>query len=279
MTIPRNLFRDSALEARFVRDGYVVCELLGDGALARLRAAHRPPADIAELPFYSSAMSADFDYRRRASAAIKAAVRPRLEELLIGVEPIYGQFFDKRPDDKESEVHIHQDWSFVDESRHRSVTVWCPLVDTDETSGCLAVVPGSQMLNPRPRGYVDRFPYPDLAPLLIKEYSVHLPVRAGEAVLFDQRLFHWSRPNLGPGRRPAVQCLCASTGCPLLYPHADEQVHPGEVELFEVDAMFFTEFLIGVRPRRGVSHGHVDARPEPQDAESLARVLGQGARG
>jgi ectoine hydroxylase-related dioxygenase (phytanoyl-CoA dioxygenase family) len=127
---------------------------------------------------------------------------------------------------------IHRDLRVVDEARYRAVCVWVPLVDVDERNGALRVLPGSQHVPTGPRS-VPRSPadaddamadldFADLEPV---------PMRAGEAVVFDLALVHGSDVNRSSAPRPAVGVAYVPTEATLSlrFCHDDDQIEVIEI--------------------------------------------------
>jgi phytanoyl-CoA hydroxylase len=99
--------------------------------------------------------------------------------------------------------HWHQDEAFYkkldDPDTHaaRRMSVWVPLQDTDQSNGCLWVVPGShrwgmedwtaQQTGTCVRR-INRVEYAD-------EHAIPLPVRSGDVVLFSAWTWHHSKEN------------------------------------------------------------------------------------
>jgi hypothetical protein len=272
----RSIFRDSVLQTRFERMGFVQIELLTAGDIQQLTELHdSASADLVEANSWSfTAMTDDVAYRRAMSNGIRTVLQPRLDGVLVRCRAIIGNFFHKQPSSQESKIHMHQDWSWVDERQHHSLSIWCPFQEVSEANGTLAVVPGSHRMSDRPRGYVTRFPYPDLETILTSKYSRHLTLKPGQAVLFHQRLFHWSGPNRTRTRRLAANCFVAPEEAELVFPHVDSDLHPERIELFEADEALLTSFVLGRRPAAARSLGFVDATVEPLDESTLERLLG-----
>lgn len=93
-----------------------------------------------------------------------------------------------------SNLEAHQDWSIVDESKYNSYNLWIPLVDTDTENGTLGLIPGSHLWKQQLRGlnipnvygpYTERFLKIGYEPAL----------KAGQAILYNHKLIHYSRPN------------------------------------------------------------------------------------
>lgn len=272
----RPIFHDDKLQATFERAGYVIVDLLNATDVAELAALHDSrEMDGRDAPYTFTAASRDIEYRRQMCEGIKAILRPRLNQFLDRCRPLMGNFFCKPPNNDISQIEMHQDWSFVNESKHHSLSAWCPLTDATEENGGLAVVPGSHKLNNRPRGLVYAFPYAEFEPLLAEKYSKHLTVMAGQAVMFYQSLFHWSKPNRSQERRLAAACSVAPEESRVVFPHPDDERHPGKVELFEVEGEdFFSRFMLGERPEGIPSLGLIDSRPATLSEEILERELG-----
>ncbi len=243
----RRVFTDPVLEAGFRERGYVVVDLL-DGALV-----HRLRDEVASLyrgersGFHSTLMSRDHEYRMSVLPSIGPAVDPFLGSLLERYEIFAASLTVKWPDD-ESELPPHQDWTMVDEERFRSVAVWCPLVDTDESNGALRVLPGSQKildhLRCSPANPVEIIAEEGL--ITIDELEL-VPARAGQAIIFDNAVLHGSGPNRSGVWRPAVTLACKPVEAQLLHHYLADPA-TSEVERFEVDREFFTQLVIGERP-------------------------------
>jgi hypothetical protein len=270
----RDVFRSADLQARFNREGFVCLDLLLPSDIAELTELYdRSSAAVSASSAWSfTAMTDNVIYRRAMSDGIRSVVQPRLERVLDRCRAVIGNFFHKQPSSEESQIHLHQDWSWIDERQHHSLSLWCPFQAVDETNGTLAVVPGSHRISQRPRGFTTRFPYPALEPVFIK-YSRHLPLSPGQAVIFHQRLFHWSGPNRTPARRLAANCFVAPCEAALVFPHPDDPAQPRRIELFEADEDLLISFELGKRPAASRSLGFVDGSIEPLERASLDAIL------
>jgi hypothetical protein len=271
----RDIFVDPALQARFEADGYVQVDLLTPADIDRLIELHdsKSSALASASPWSFTAMSDDAAYRRAMSDGIRAVLQPRLDRFLDRCRAVLGTFFHKLPASDASRIAMHQDWSWVDERRHHSLSVWMPFQAVSESNGTLAVVPRSHRLSDRPRGFVTQFPYPDLEQVLATRYSRHLTLELGEAVLFHQRLFHWSSPNRSEQRRLAANCFVAPQEAAIVYPHPDAS-QPGRLELFEADDALLASFVLGTRPDGARSLGWIETGIEPLDLQQVERILG-----
>jgi len=139
-------------------------------------------------------------------------------------------------------------------------------VDTDATNGAIAVIPGSHRWNRGPRNFgVRPSPYLALSPVFFK-YAQPLPMKAGSALVFSQKLFHGSPANRGRTTRVTAAVLMAQNEAPLRCYYANPAM-PEQIEVFEVDDVFYTRYPYGTRPE-GVSriavvdHWHDPVSPE-----------------
>ena len=116
----------------------------------------------------------------------------------------HQQFVTKLPDeaDERSDIPWHQDNGYGRLEPMTDVTVWVPLVDTDENNACLKVIPRSHEA-----GLLEH----DTAVVnpVLREVAGHegtevsLPLCAGEGVAFTGPTLHASGPNHSGRERPA----------------------------------------------------------------------------
>lgn len=132
-----------------------------------------------------------------------------------------GSYLTKAPYTK-NELSIHQDWSYVDESKFHAITCWIPLVDVDMYSGTLAFIKGSHVLvnTRRSHSYESaRFRFEELL-----ENCIEMPpIKKGQVVLFDSRVWHGSAPNFKNQSRTAITGLLIPQAADFCYYHKKDE--------------------------------------------------------
>lgn len=243
----RRTFRDPELEARYRRDGYLHLPLLDPAAIPALRGRFD---DLylgeTENWCHRSNESSDVGYRRALHELISGAMAPAALELLDDHQVFStGALVKWRGPD--SLMPAHQDWTVVDESRYRTLSLWLPLCDVDEENGALAVLPEShRVLSPmrmspdKPSWYVDPVNRIDPHSLL------SVPMRAGECLIFDHGLLHFSPPNRTEVPRSAIVLAVAPTEADLVHHwrREDDVVERHAV----LDREFFRRYIPGAEP-------------------------------
>lgn len=200
------MLSDPRLAQDYARDGYVTVQLLdadGVAAVRAIRERHGAAPGDPGTGLFNDTWSTDREYKRAVSRALSDAMGTAVADTLVG-HRILGLVHIVKWPGEAGRVPAHRDPSFVDESVHRSVAVWCALEDLGPDDGVLRVVPGSHLLDSGVR--VHQAPenlYPDVD-AHSEELSVAVPLRAGEAIVYDHRLIHLSDPIGGARERTVV---------------------------------------------------------------------------
>jgi hypothetical protein len=273
---PSPPLHDPGLAARLEHDGYAIVDQFLDAAKIGqlLELFHSCDSPIHTQPFGASIFSDDLEYRAAVDRGIKEVIRPKVDTLFNGYRHCFSNFVVKKPQPETAaagEVPVHQDITFVDESRHLSLGLWCPLVETSLQNGCLLVAPGSHTLNTGPRAPGTAHPYRQLDPIFHKKQLKTVPMKAGSAMIFSQRLFHASPPNHGTAVRVVVGGLFVPREAQL-YCYYNDPSSPGRMEVFEVDDLFYTRYLYRSRPEGVPCVGSVDYRYDRITPRQLAML-------
>jgi ectoine hydroxylase-related dioxygenase (phytanoyl-CoA dioxygenase family) len=85
--------------------------------------------------------------------------------------------------------------AFADERKYSTVSIWCPLVDSFEENGTLQVVPGSHKRFGEVRGPMIPWELENIKHEIIKDYLVPLNIKAGNAIVLDDSIVHYSAIN------------------------------------------------------------------------------------
>lgn len=266
------LCRDAALHAQLERYGYAVIDFLDAHAVAAMRESAIAYAAQFGSGFHSSIFSSDDEYREASSAIVREATHRGVEERFADTTSIFSGFLVKQPTNR-SFVGFHQDWTFVDEDRCDTFTVWIPLQDVDERNGCLMLVPGSHLLNCGLRGFGTDFPYNELIPSLLHSHTVSVPVRAGQAVVFSPRIFHASNPNWSEEPRYCANVVVVPRQAPLYYHHQREHSGTPVLERFNVEPDYYERaFRWGITPDSSRSAGFMDAAFDEITQSDISRL-------
>jgi len=235
------VLKDPRLQEQFARDGFVRLALLGQEEVETLRNEVRalrpidgfaPDERTTGASYHCSFLDTNRAYRREVAELLGRVFQPQIDRLLAGYQILNCNFYVKPPGT--GEFTVHQNWPCA-ELDVTTVTLWCPLVDTRVENGAIHVVPGSQKLFP----HIETPGVPGyFAPFVDKLKERHLeavPMKAGEAIIFDDSLLHWSGRNMGDEPRIAIQIMCIPAGTtPFLF------IPSGNAfEKIAVDADFF----------------------------------------
>jgi ectoine hydroxylase-related dioxygenase (phytanoyl-CoA dioxygenase family) len=242
------LFKDKKHQEEFEQNGYVVLPFLSEGEIDFLSQTF--DQNFPDFPdgFYSTSFSKDEQAKKNTWLAIDEIFDAKIQHLAMPYRKLGSCFLTKSPGDK-GEMPIHQDWTIVDEPRYHSITVWVPLCDVDDKNGAMQAIPGSHKFSKALRSPSIPDPLDQIAGILRKDL-VDIPMKAGEALVFSQALFHASPPNKGMDVRKVVTFGFIPQEAELFFHYLNEE---GRVEKYKVPDSFFGDYNteIGGAPRHG----------------------------
>jgi ectoine hydroxylase-related dioxygenase (phytanoyl-CoA dioxygenase family) len=205
----RRVFRDDRVQRTFDTNGFVTLPLLDAADVQQLTAlfVETTGGTVQNTAYgmYIGLEDPDLARKRDVLARVSSIVLPKAREHFHHCKPHLGSFLVKAPGEG-SYTYPHQDWTFVDTPLYRSMTVWIALVDVDESNGALGFVRGSHQFFDKPVGS----PSPAFRTCsqgheaILYEYLEFVPLKAGHAVVFDNRTIHGATPNLTHAPRIAV---------------------------------------------------------------------------
>jgi hypothetical protein len=234
-------FKDSNLQKKYDRYGYLVIDLLSAEDIARLRDLYQSLNILPVADFQVSNYEKDAEKNRFIDQEIKKVLLPKLDACFQNFRPLNGFFYIKfaTPD---SSFYIHKDWNIVDEEIHQSMHIWVPLTNTNATNGNLFFCPLEYILNRKSLRGSPGFEYP--APgFMIKQinkiYQKDIYTKAGQAICFKHSMTHGSRKNKTTEVRVAAGISITDTDAQLVHYHRDKS---GNIREYEVNEDFFLDF-------------------------------------
>ena len=267
------VFYDPVLENEFAVHGYVTLPLLDKKEVQELHDAYDQLEKPASEGFHCSMFSPDVHYRKHVDALIKEAVSNKLDSVLVNYRQLCANFMVKEPEG-ESDWFVHQDWTFVDETKSTSLAVWTPLTDVGAENGALYVVPGSHKIENMIRGPGVPDPYKNLHQVIREKYSKMVPLKAGQAILWHHRLVHFSPSNLSSKVRVAPTIIMVPSNAPVFhYLCQDKNEIQPKAEKFEVDTDFFMHYSIREQPQKVESSGMAYCSFQEVTENQLYQVL------
>jgi hypothetical protein len=225
----RAVFKDSALEDAITKRGFVVISQFASHALVEsLLMAYEDYQIPDSRQFTISNWSTDLAKRSATYHAIKQLLEKPANTLLDQYEAVMGVFTIKMPG-AGSDMLLHQDWSLVDESKYRSVSIWVALCDMDANNGNLMLAEKSHLYCGFPRGMNVPVPFESLRHEFQK-YLTAVPLTKGDAIVFDHRVIHASPENLTSSPRLAAVLALIPQEADLIHYYK----YPGREDLLEI---------------------------------------------
>lgn len=248
----RPMFDSKEMQDRFSRDGFVKLRLLAAAEVEQLRNLFTETIGSnvrnSDYGMYISLEERDQRLKELFLKRVSSQIVPIAQHHFFQCKPHLGSFLVKAPG-VNSYTYPHQDWTFVSSDGCCSLTLWVALVDTDENNGALGFVKGSHHFFDKPIGS----PSPDYRTFtqghedVLYEYLEFVPLRAGEAVAFDNRTIHGAPPNLSSGNRIAAAIGMTPEEAPLYHFYllpSREQSEVRRIAKLRVDQEFFRRYSV-----------------------------------
>jgi len=274
----KRVFKDPEMQKTFEEQGYVTVQFYTAEEIAELNKLYQDLHPVDEKGFYPSTFSRDKNYRQMADQEIRRIGNRTINEVLQDQKVVAGSFIVKYPDEN-SEMCVHQDMTLVDETEFTGINIWCPLVDLTETNGAIYALPRSHRMYPTYRGATVPNIYQDVTKEIV-EFMTPLYLKAGEAVIFDQSIIHYSPPNFSDERRVVTNIYFTHKDARFRTAYYNKEEDAEKVELFEQDESFMTDFEqfgdnIYDRPKIGKSLGKFDYHFKRLSVEDLENAYGK----
>jgi len=269
------LFKNKHFQSLFDRNGFVKVPLLKDSQASKLlelfENTRQQHATVTSL-HHTTTDTANADLIYQVDSSIKSIYLSELEKILNDFEPLVGCFHIKEPG-AGSATGAHQDPTFVDETKHCSANVWVALQDTDKNNGNLYFIKGSNhavkslRIVPEAPNYYASFH--DSLP----EMAVHVPLKKGEAVIFNNATIHGATENLSGELRLAATLLVCSKNAEWLLYYKEKNAAKDKIEEYHLNLDTFISMPKDGRPDSKSFRQYVSfAFPEISKEDFLKKV-------
>jgi hypothetical protein len=216
----KSVFKDVRLNELFSQQGYVVVPFLYPEEVRILTDFYFSGEKEKREQFTTFAAN-DYHYRKSVHEQIQNSFLRPFIALFNDYIPFWGNFFSK-PGGSPA-LLLHADPQYVNEPDQISLNIWCPLVDAFAENGALGVVPHSHRLLKQIRGTNITDAYRKNAVEIQQKFGKLLEVRAGDAVIYDHRLLHYSLPNKTDNPRLVATMVTVPKGAPVLNYYAEKE--------------------------------------------------------
>lgn len=217
----RRIFIDDTLEQTITDEGYaVIRQALGTAECDTLSSYYHSHLPADDRPFTISNWNNDEQNRTDTFNFITAQLKCVADKYLDSYKPVMSVYTIKKPHSN-SDMLLHQDWSLVDETKYRSVSIWLALCDMSLENGNLQVASQSHIYCAFPRGMNVPVPFENIRQQMHEQALTNIPLKKGDAVVFEHRLIHASPANNSNELRLAAVCALIPAEAQLIHYYKD----------------------------------------------------------
>lgn len=237
------IFKDELLNKKISDDGFIVVDFLDKASLNSLL-RFSDENNLNKSDGFSNSMNFnDAEVSKRSDQLIKDIFQVRTNELMNGIELIVGSYAVKGRGEN-GKISIHQDWSITDEKKEQfSYNIWCALEDINFRNGCMAVLVKSHLQPFSIRGSMINNIWSEVNPedinkYWLKNYKVkYIPLKKGQALIYNQKVVHFSTENLTSKSRLAIGLIVVPKHHGLV--HYKFNLDTFIIDKFEINKDFF----------------------------------------
>lgn len=211
-------------------------------------------------------------YRKKVDASIKFIFGKKACDILQNYRVLYTNFMIKEPG-AEGHFPVHQDWTYVDERFFSSYAIWVPMQDVNDKNGALHVVQYSHRLNTGLRGPGVFEPVQHLSEEIKSKYSKVVNLKAGEALIWDHRLIHFSLPNFSSQARLAFTLIMVPCGAEVIHCIAKQHDRFDDIDVYSVNEEFYMKYQIGIPPLGVMPRETIRQTREQYSSQQIREIL------
>lgn len=247
------IFRDNNLQKEFEEQGFVKVSLLIKKDIELLtQLFYQFHNNIDDNSFGASSFIQSKQKKLKIRDTLYPIFFPYFEHFFKDYT-YFGSSYLYKTKGKNSDLAPHQDWTIVDENKFVAINIWTPLIDTNEQNGTLYVLPKSQAQKHFTlRAPTIPFHFQNNIEKVFKE-SIATNAKAGEAVILNQSLIHYSTPNLADDIRIAITSGIKTKDAPMLFHFKNENKQIERYKMPEDFLLDFDDFSNDIyqRPKHG----------------------------
>jgi len=175
---------------------------------------------------------------------LKEYFTPKLNQLISSYRVSGGGFYYKASGNSNNAVPAHQDWTLVDEDKYAAYNIWIPLMDVDKTNGAYHVIDGSHKKKFTYRG--SNIPSACSKIEYTWDDLTYIPLKKGEAIVYDVRLIHATPPNVTSKDRISAVINVVPEEAQLIHCYMENK-NSSEVLIYGIDEEFFSKFTFSFK--------------------------------
>lgn len=279
----RTVFTDKNMQDEFWEKGYIRLKLFSEAEIndlnkfySELHPNSRFNTQEKNVKYHFTFLDENKDYKHKVFDHISKIIQPKIDTLLNNYEPLIINFVQKEPG--LGEVPIHQNWNFVDEEKYVSISIWCPLVDVAEINGTLEVVDKTHKIFRN----IIRSPsipwfFTGYEKHIINKYCKPIEVKAGEVLIFDDSIIHYSKPNNGTYNRLVIQIIAKPKEVQAKHYYLKKGFLKNEMQEMDVDKNFFLNFKYHIteKPEGEIRSKNIDYKLPKINKKRFDEILTQ----
>ncbi len=231
--LENKVVKNSILRTQIVERGFVLAGNIGVERLQQIQTLFESLHNFNDKSggMFYSLYSDDITYRENVHRSIQEILHPVYESLFQNYKTVLNSFIVKTPG-QGSDFSVHQDSTGLDEMTYSPLSVWLPLQRTDMQNGTLCVVPKSHHLFHPFRGISFKSPFAEYENL-VRRYLEPIVLEAGDILLFDNRLVHYSHINQLSVPRVVVMSGIFPIEADILSVYKDETLPNSPIEVYK----------------------------------------------
>jgi len=261
-----NIFLNTQYELALQQTGFILAGNIGRKTLKRLIAIYKQKHFFLKQQsgIFSSLYSDDVHYRKDLHSALQQELQPIYDTIFKDYKSIGNYVITKFPG-PQSTFDIHQDTTILDENSYTPLNVWIPLQDTDISNGCLSMVSKSHLFAAPYRGASFAGQFAHLSQEIMP-YLLPVKMKAGDILVFDNRILHYSAENTSHKPRVTVMSGIQHQDAAILTCYRKDSSAP--IEVFQQPENYLYNYT-GFRTVPVVANSGIKVKEKEADVAAL----------